>query len=56
MAYETKALLSAISDIIVKAKTPKEIYKSVRKMANVEGVVLKPYDEAKKEAESDEEE
>jgi hypothetical protein len=49
--YETKVLLSALGDITVKAKSPREVYVSIQKMANVEGLVLKPYDEAKKEFE-----
>ena len=48
--YETKVLLSALSDIIVKADTVEDVYKSVQKMANVEGLMLKPYAEAKAEA------
>lgn len=51
--YETKALLSALSDITVKAKSTKEVYASIQKMANVEGLVLKPFDEAKKELEKE---
>ena len=49
--YETKVVLSALADITVKAKSTKEVYASIQKMANVEGVVLKPFDEAKKESE-----
>ena len=45
MAYDTKVLLIAIAEIIKSKKTPEEIYKAVEKMANAEGVVLRPYDE-----------
>lgn len=53
MAFETKAMLSVISDVVVKAKSTKEVYKAIQKMANVEGVILKSYEEAKEELESD---
>ena len=52
MAYETKVLLSALSDIVVKAKSKKEIYVAIQKMANIEGVVLKSYEEANEELET----
>ena len=45
MAYETKALLMALARIIVRADTKEEIYEAVADIANVEGVVLKPYEE-----------
>ena len=49
MAYETKVLLIAIAEIICKARTLKEAYSAIAKMTNAEGVLLKPYDEAKAE-------
>ena len=51
MAYETKVLLLAISEIILKADTPKEIYESIATMANAEGVILKSYDAEKERKE-----
>jgi hypothetical protein len=51
MAYETKATLSAVSQLIVKSKTLKEAYRAVQKMGNVEGVFIPPYEEALKEEE-----
>jgi C4-type Zn-finger protein len=53
MAYESKALLASIAEILIKSDTVKEAYKSVAKIANVEGVIMQPYDEAKKELETD---
>ncbi|MCL2071840.1 MAG: hypothetical protein FWH07_06375 [Oscillospiraceae bacterium] len=49
MAYETKVLLSLLGDVTVKAESTEEVYLSIQKMANVEGVFMKPFDEAKKE-------
>ena len=51
MAYETKVLLMAFAKIIMRAKSMKEIYQAVADMANVEGMMLKPYEEAKAELE-----
>ena len=51
MAYETKVLLMAFAKIIARAKSMKEIYQAVADMANVEGVMLKPYEEARAELE-----
>ena len=45
VAYETKALLMALARIIARADTKEEIYEAVADIANVEGVVLKPYEE-----------
>ena len=45
MAYETKALLIAIANIIRKSENIKEIYAAVEEIANAEGVILKPLDE-----------
>ena len=52
MTYETKVILVSLAEIVVKAKDPKEIYKALQKMANVEGIVLQPFEEAKAEAEN----
>jgi len=49
--YETKVFLAALSEIIVKSKDVKEVYQAVKRMANVEGLVLKDFEEFKKEVE-----
>ena len=49
MAYETKVLLIALAKIAVKAGSVKEMYEAIADMANAEGVLLKPYEEAKEE-------
>jgi len=49
-AYETKVILKAVAEIICKAETMEEVYESVRSIANVEGLILKPYTEARKNA------
>ncbi|MCL2009564.1 MAG: hypothetical protein FWG71_03335 [Synergistaceae bacterium] len=50
MAYETKVLLIALAEIVLNtpgdAGTLRKIYEAIAKMANAEGVILKPYDEA----------
>ena len=51
MAYDTKALLSALSQGIAKSKTLREAYSVVAKTANVEGLKLPTYDEAIEENE-----
>ena len=43
MAYETKALLIAIGELIRKSDDLAEAYELVASMANAEGVILKPY-------------
>ena len=50
MAYETKVLLIALADIACRTES-KEMYKIICKMANVEGVVIKPYEAARAELE-----
>ena len=50
MAYETKALLIAIAQIALRTNS-KEVYKAIMQIANAEGVILKPFDEAKAELE-----
>ena len=54
MAYETKVILSSISTHCLHVKTSKQIYEIVRKMAQVEGMKLPSYDEAKAELEVEE--
>jgi hypothetical protein len=46
VAYEPKVLLIAIAKIASKAGNVEEVYNAVADMANAEGVVLKPYEEA----------
>ena len=50
MAYETKALLMALSEIALRTNS-KDMYKAIAKIANTEGLILKPYEEAKAELE-----
>jgi len=45
MAYETKVILIALARLALREKA-KSMYKEIAAMANAEGVVLKPYDEA----------
>ena len=52
MAYETKVLLIALAEIVVKSKDIKDIYHAIEKMANAEGVILKTYEEAKADSEN----
>ena len=52
MAYETKVLLSLLADTALRTGS-KEMYKVIAKIANTEGMVLKPYDEALEELEAD---
>ena len=40
-----KVLLIAIGKIVKASKDPKVIYDAIKDMANVEGVVLAPYDD-----------
>ena len=48
MAYETKVLLIALAEIACRTNA-KEVYRAIVRMANVEGVILKSYEEAKAE-------
>jgi len=43
VAFETKVLLIALSKIVQKASDREEIYKTLEKMASVEGVELEPF-------------
>ena len=51
MAYETKVILIALARLAVRTNS-KAMYKEIAEMANAEGVVLKPYEEARAELES----
>ncbi|MCL2035907.1 MAG: hypothetical protein FWG83_00780 [Oscillospiraceae bacterium] len=48
MAYDTKVLLSQIAQNVLKSVTLEEAYMSVVESANVEGLQLANYNEAKK--------
>ena len=50
MAYETKVILVALAEAALKDNA-RGVYKLIAKMANVEGLVLKPFDEARAELE-----
>ena len=52
MACETKVLLSLLADAALRTNS-KEMYKVIAKIANTEGIILKPYDEAKAELDND---
>ena len=49
MAYETKVLLLALAEITLSKENAEEVYHAIAKLANAEGVILKPYGEAKAE-------
>jgi len=49
MAYEIKALLMPIAKYAAKIKN-KEMYEYLADLANVEGVIVKAYDEAEEKA------
>jgi len=49
MAYETKVILTLLADKAGRAKTTKEIYNTIVKAANVEGLQLPNYEEFQKE-------
>ena len=51
MAYETKVILSLLSQQVGKSKTIKEAYNSVIQAANVEGLELPSYDKFLKSVE-----
>jgi len=51
VAYETKVLLIALAEIACRTES-KEVYKAIAKMANAEGVILQPYEEARAELDS----
>jgi hypothetical protein len=45
MAYETKVILTLLSQLVGRAKSVKEAYTLIVKAANVEGVALPSYDQ-----------
>jgi len=45
MAFETKALLVAIGELIRSSKSAEEAFRRVAKVANTEGVILDPFEE-----------
>ncbi len=51
MAYETKVILIALAAAAID-ENAKGMYNRIALMANAEGVVLKPYEEAKAEMEA----
>jgi len=51
MTIETKVILVALAEIAAKAKSAKAVYNAIAKMANVEGIELKTYEEAQAEDE-----
>ena len=55
VAYETKVLLIAISEIVCRAKNLREVHRAVEKMANAEGIVLESYEKQKENLEHEQE-
>ena len=51
MPYETKVLLMAMAQMALKVGS-REMYYYIASLANIEGVVLKSYDDAKAELDS----
>ena len=51
-AYETKVILISLAEIAVRTNA-KEFHRAIAKIANAEGVIVKPYEEAKAELEED---
>ena len=49
MAYETKVILISLAKHALHTKS-KAMYEIIAEMANAEGVVLKPYEEAQAES------
>lgn len=50
-SYTLKAVLIAIGEMLLDARSVEAAYNAVAKMANVEGEIIKPWAEAKKENE-----
>ena len=46
MAYETKVILQALAEISCR-ENAKNVYEAIARMANVEGLVLMSFDEAR---------
>jgi hypothetical protein len=51
MAFDTKVALASAADIVATSDNLEEAYERISDLANVEGVVLKPYHEKKKKKE-----
>jgi hypothetical protein len=56
MAYDTKVILSLLAESAAKASSAKEVYNSIVKAANVEGLKLPSYEEHRKQLEQEKEE
>jgi hypothetical protein len=52
MAYEIKTLLASMAQIVAKAETVEEVYIALSNIANVEGVILEPYEALKRQLNS----
>ena len=54
MAYESKVIIAAFAEIVRSNETRADIYKALMRIANVEGVILEPFenDDDKKESEN----
>ena len=48
MAYETKVLLIAMAELLIKADSIEDAYESLARMANAEGIILKPLEEVRR--------
>ena len=46
MAYETKVLLSLLAEVAARTKA-KEVYEVIANAANVEGLIIPPYEKAR---------
>ena len=46
MAYETKVILIALAQLAARENS-KKIYNAITEMANADGLVLKPFEEAR---------
>jgi hypothetical protein len=53
VAFDTKMMISAVSQLIAKSETLEEAYRAVQKMGNVEGVFIEPYEEVRAQNEKD---
>ncbi|MCL2754466.1 MAG: hypothetical protein FWD35_01955 [Oscillospiraceae bacterium] len=49
MALETKVVLAAAADVVLTSTSRKQAYIRLQKMANVEGVTVKGWDDAQAE-------
>jgi len=48
MQYETKVILAAVAQLMVRAEDLEDAYEALAEMANAEGVFLKPFSEVRK--------